>query len=216
MRTLRVLIGCECSGVIRRAFRALGHDAMSCDLKPADDGLRAHHYQCDVFDAIEDGPWDLGIFHPVCKRLANSGVLRLYVGGKKINGIDPVQWKAMEDGAAFFLKLWNCKIKRVCVENPVQHCHAKKIIGCRQSQTVQPYEFGDPESKRTALWLRELPLLVPTNILPLPECGHWENQTPSGQNKLGPSDDRAAIRAETYPGIAKAMADQWSRYILSP
>lgn len=209
------MIGCEKSGMIRRAFRDMGHDAWSCDLLPADDGSE-FHYQWDILSLLsEDHFWDLGIFHPVCKRLANSGVLRLYHGGKKINGIDPVKWKEMEEGADFFLKLWKCHIKHVCVENPVQHCHAKKIIGCRQSQTIQPFEFGDPESKMTALWLRELPLLKPTNILPLPECGHWENQTPSGQNKLGPSKDRAAIRAKTYPGIAKAMAQQWSEYLLS-
>lgn len=216
MKQLRVLIGCEKSGVIRRAFRELGHDAWSCDLLPPDDDSE-FHFKGDVLNVL-DGGWDLGIFHPNCKRLANSGVLRLYKNGKKVNGVDLEKWQEMHEGCLFFAKLWNCKIKRICIENPVQHRHARLFLEKhgvpRFRQSIQPFEFGDPESKRTCLWLKELPALTPTNILPLPECGHWENQTPSGQNKLGPSQDWAAIRAKTYKGIAEAMATQWSEYII--
>lgn len=214
MRKLRVLIGCEKSGMIRRAFRDLGHDAWSCDLLPPDDRSE-FHIQDDVLLHLEG--WDVGIFHPNCKRLANSGVLRLYKKGKKINGVDWNKWQEMYDASIFFAKVWNAPIKHVCVENPTQHRYARMFLEKqgvpRFRQSIQPFEFGDPESKRTCLWLRELPPLKHTKVLPLPECGYWNNQTPSGQNKLGPSQDRSAIRAKTYPGIAKAMAQQWSEYL---
>lgn len=206
---MRVLIGCERSGVIREAFRALGHDAYSCDLVPAEDGS-PFHLQKDVRRALkEDGPWDLFIVHPDCRFLANSGVLRLYIGGKKTNGRDEMRWRDMEEAAQFFREMLGADVPRICVENPVMHKYAKHIIGMEQTQTIQPYEFGDPESKRTCLWLIGLPPLVPTNILPLPECGYWQNQTPSGQNKLGPSPTRHIERARTYLGPARAMAEQW-------
>jgi hypothetical protein len=156
--------------------------------------------------------WDLIIGHPPCTRLSNSGVLRLYRDGKKANGIDPSKWQEMEDAATFFKLILNAPAEKVCVENPIQHCHAKKLIGCDHTQTIQPFQFGHPESKRTCLWLKGLPPLQPTKILPLPECGYWQNQTPSGQNKLGPSPTRAYDRAKTYPGIAQAMAIQWTEY----
>jgi hypothetical protein len=205
---MRVLIGFECSGAVRRAFRALGHEAWSCDLKLAEDN-GVQHIQGNVFDYLNDG-WDMGIFHPMCTRLANSGALRLYRGGKKVNGIEPVKWKELEVAAGLFLALWNCGIPKLCLENPIQHRHARELIGVRQTQSIQPFEFGHPESKRTCLWLKNLPKLKPTNILPPPDCGYWENQTPSGQNKLGGDNvKRAAKRARTYPGIANAMAEQW-------
>ena len=217
-RILRVLVGCETSGVVRHAFRELGHDAWSCDLLPAEDGSPFHiqaDHDLDLIDMADNGTWDLGIFHPPCTRLANSGVLRLYRGGKKRNGKDPDKWEEMKRAARFFLALWNCKIPRVAIENPVQHGHAIREINLRYRQTIQPFEFGHPESKRTCLWLRGgLPPLVPTKVLRLPKRGYWDNQTPSGQNKLSPSKDRAAKRARTYPGIADAMAEQWSAYIL--
>lgn len=205
---MRVLIGMERSGVIREAFRAFGHDAYSCDLVPAEDGS-SFHLQMDVREALKRGPWELFIVHPVCTRLSNSGVLRLYVGGKKVNGRDLLKWDDMEEAARFFRSMLEADVPRICVENPVMHGHAKRIVGMEQTQTIQPHQFGDPESKRTCLWLIGLPPLVPTNILPLPECGHWENQTPSGQNKLGPSPTRHIERARTYPGPARAMAEQW-------
>jgi hypothetical protein len=206
---IKILVGCERSGIVRDAFRVLGFDAYSCDLAPAEDGS-LYHLQMDVREALQEhGPWDLFIVHPDCRRLANSGVLRLYIDGKKTNGRDPAKWLAMEEGAKFFLEMLNAPVPRICVENPVMHGHAKRIIGAEPTQSIQPYEFGDPESKRTCLWLIGLPPLVPTDILSLPECGHWNNQTPSGQNKLGPSPTRHIERARTYPGIAKAMAAQW-------
>ena len=204
---MRVLIGCEVSGVVRRAFRAAGHDAWSCDLLPAAD-VSEHHFRMNLLDLIRaDGRnWDLGIFHPPCTRLANSGVLRLYKGGKKQNGFDPAKLAELRESRAFWLACWNAPFARMCIENPIPHYHAGLPDW---TQTIQPWEFGDPESKRTCLWLRNLPPLVPTRILPLPACGHWRNQTKSGQNKLSPGPKRAALRAVTYPGIAAAMAAQW-------
>lgn len=213
---MRVLIGCEVSGVVRRAFRALDHDAWSCDLLPADDGSPFHiiadHdlHLLDIAKRWRGKGWDLGIFHPPCTRLANSGVLRLYVGSKKAGGLDPAKLTEMRAAACFFAACLNAPIPAVCVENPVPHYHAELP---RWTQTVQPWQFGDPESKRTCLWLRGLPSLKPTKVLPLPACGHWENQCPGGQNKLGPSPERAAIRARTYDGIAGAMAAQWTEFL---
>lgn len=202
---MRVLVGCERSGIIRQAFRSLGHDAWSNDLARTEDGS-SFHLQTDVRVALTFGPWDLFIVHPECTRLANSGVLRLYVGGKKSNGIDKEKWRDMELAAMFFRNMLNADVPRVCVENPVMHGHARAIVGQRCSQTFQPWQFGDDASKRTCLWLKGLPLLRPTEMLVKKQ---YANQTPSGQNRLGPSPTRSIERARTYPGPARAMAEQW-------
>src|ERR1700761_639139 len=110
---MRILIGCECSGVIRNAFRKLGHDAWSCDIKPAYDRSK-YHIVADVLSVLNDG-WDAGIFHPPCTRIANSGVLRLYVGSKKSGGLDPQKIKDMQAGAELFAKLWKAPMEKVCV-----------------------------------------------------------------------------------------------------
>lgn len=210
---MRVLIACERSGIVREAFRARGHDAFSCDLVAAEDGS-PFHLIGDALEIIRTTQADLVITHPPCTRLANSGVLRLYRGGKKINGIDPVKWAELEQGSRFFAGFLRFKGKLV-IENPIMHGHAKRLIEeysgfeMPRPQVIQPHEFGDPESKATCLWLYGVPELKATNRLKLPECGHWANQTPSGQNKLGPSKERAILRARTYRGIADAMAEQW-------
>lgn len=215
---MRILIACERSGKIRDAFRRRGHDAWSCDLA-ASETETAFHIQGDVLKHLAG--WDAIIAHPTCTRLANSGVLRLYRDGKKINGFDLDKLAEMAEGASFFAALWCAPCAKVCVENPIIHCHAKlEIQDCirilhdgnpplPKPQIIQPFQFGHPESKATCLWLRGLPGLIPTSILPMPECGYWENQTPSGQNKLAPSKHRALDRARTYDGIAEAMAEQW-------
>ena len=203
---MNVLVGCERSGVIREAFRKRGHDAYSCDLVPSDDGS-PFHLQMDVRIALsERGPWDLFIAHPECRFLANSGVLRLYLGGKKVNGPDEARWAAMREAAAFFKFCLDAPVPKICVENPVMHGHAKALIGMNYTQSFQPYEFGEDASKRTCIWLKGLPKLVPTNLLVKEQ---YANQTPSGQNKLGPSPERSALRAKTYQGVADAMAAQW-------
>lgn len=205
---MRVLVVCERSGVIRQAFRDLGHDAWSCDLAPAEDGSD-YHFEMDARDLLALGmEWDLMIAHPDCRRLCNSGVLRLYRAGKKCNGKDTVKWREMREAAEFFRFLLDQhkRIPRICIENPVMHRHAATIIGMRHTQTVQPWQFGEDASKRTCLWLIDLEKLKPTKVI---RKKRYANQTPSGQNRLGPSPERSMDRARTYRGIAGAMAEQW-------
>lgn len=212
---MKVLIGCEESQEVCKAFRALGHEAYSCDLQECSGGHPEWHIKGNVLDHLREG-WDLGIFHPVCTRLANSGALRLYRGGQKINGIDWDKWADMEAAAAFFKKFKNLPYPHA-IENPIMHKHGIRATGgTSPSQIIQPWQFGDPESKATCLWLYGLPKLISTNILQKPECGYWNNQTPSGQNKLAPGRDRAKIRSKTYKGIAQAMAKQWGSLDLRP
>jgi len=189
-------VACEFSGIVRQAFRDKGHDAWSCDLLPAEDNS-PYHYQCDVFP-IMGSLWDLMIAHPPCTYLSVSGLH----WNKRIPGREQETEKALE----FVQKLMDTNIPKICIENPIS-CISTRIR--KPDQIVQPYMFGHPESKKTCLWLKGLPPLEPTNILPLPESGRWENQTPSGQNKLGPSPDRWKERSRTYLGLARAMAAQW-------
>jgi site-specific DNA-cytosine methylase len=189
---MRVLIACEYSGAVRDAFINNGHDAMSCDLLPTD--VPGNHYHGDVFDVINDG-WDLMIAHPPCTHLAVSGA-RWFK--------DKVKEQA--ESLEFVRRLMDAPIDKIVIENPIS------IISSRirkPEQIIQPWMFGHPEAKATCLWLKGLPTLSATDVLTKPECGYWSNQTPSGQNKLGPSKDRWKERSKTYQGIADAMANQW-------
>lgn len=210
---MRVLIACERSGVVREAFRRRGHDAWSCDLVPAEDNSK-YHFQDDIRSVLHmtTTHWDMMIAFPDCTYLCNSGVLRLYKNGKKVNGRDEQRWINMRAGAVFFKELLKTDIPRVALENPTMHGHAARLIGHAPAQSIQPYQFGEDASKRTCLWLRNLPLLTPTKYIePRIVDGRklWANQTPSGQNKLGPSPTRGIERARTYRGIADGMAAQW-------
>lgn len=205
---MRVLIGCETSGIVRRAFAARGHDAWSCDLLPALDGSN-RHFVCDVRELLGDG-WDLlAVFHPPCTRLCNSGVRWLTVPppGKTLAEM----WAALDKGAALFSAVWNAPIDRVAVENPVMHRHAKaRIAGyAPPAQTVQPWWFGDPAFKATNLYLRGLPALMATDRLTPPAPGTETHRQWSRVHRAPPSADRWQKRSETYPGIAAAMAAQW-------
>ena len=195
---MRVLIACESSGEVREAFRALGHDAWSCDLLPADDGS-PYHIQGDVTEHLDEG-WDLMIGHPPCTYVCVSGL--------HWNKRRPGRAQKTEEALDFVRLLMDAPIPKIAIENPVS-CISTRIR--KPDQTIQPYEFGHPESKRTCLWLKGLPKLRKTDVLPLPASGRWDNQTPSGQNKLGPSADRWKTRSKTYTGIARAMAGQWGR-----
>ena len=197
---MRVLIACEFSGVVRDAFRRLGHDAVSCDLLPTE--APGPHYTGDVFDILGDG-WDLMVAHPPCTYLCSSGL--------HWNKRRPERQQQTEDALAFVRALLEAPIPRIAIENPVG-CISTRIR--KPDQTIQPWQFGHPESKATCLWLRGLTPLVPTNVLTKPASGRWENQTPSGQNKLGPSADRWKLRAATYTGIADAMAAQWGGRVI--
>lgn len=191
---MRILIACEFSGAVRDAFRERGHEAWSCDLLGS---VSPYHIQYDVTKILGDG-WDLLIAHPPCTALCVSGN-GTYAPGKE-------KYHERLEAINFFRRFLEAPVERICVENPVG------VISTAirpPDQYVQPYQFGHPESKRTGLWLKNLPLLTPTEVLEKPSCGYWENQTPSGQNKLGPSPDRGLLRSITYSGIAKAMAEQW-------
>ena len=194
---MKVLVACEYSGTVRDAFIRLGHDAMSCDLLFTD--APGPHYQGDVRNILNDG-WDLMIAHPPCTYLCSSGL--------HWNKRRPERAAQTEQALQFVRFLLDANIPRIALENPIG-CISTRIK--KPDQTIHPWQHGDPESKATCLWLKGLPLLQPTNVLPLPESGRWANQTASGQNKLGPSADRWKIRSQTYQGIANAMATQWGK-----
>ncbi len=205
---LRILIGCELSGVVRRAFAALGHDAWSCDLRPAEDGSNRHIIG-DVREVMLLG-WDmLAVFHPPCTRLCNSGVRWLHTPPP---GKSAAQMQAeLIEGAALFSAAWNAPIARIAVENPVMHKHAKALIQNFQppAQTVQPWWFGDKAFKATGLYLRGLDPLRPTDKLTPPQPGTAEHKTWSTIHRASPGPDRARLRSRTFPGIAQAMALHW-------
>ena len=192
---LKVLVACEYSGKVRDAFIRMGHFAMSCDLLPSDaSGL---HYQGSVGNILDQG-WDLMIAHPPCTYLSVSGMHWTTRGLR-----DP---QLTEDALAFVQLLMDAPIPRIAIENPIS------VISSRirkPDQIIQPWWFGHDASKKTCLWLKNLPLLTPTNKLEGDDKTRRGNQTASGQNKLPPSKDRWKLRSTTYQGIADAMAAQW-------
>jgi hypothetical protein len=196
---VRVLVACERSGVVRSAFRALGHDAWSNDLVPADDGS-PFHIQGDAIRAAYGRQWDIIIAHPECTYLANSGAKHLYAGMNKANGPEADRWANMGAAAAFFLALLNAP-GRVAVENPIMLGHPRRLFGIpAPTQIIQPWEYGHGETKATCLWLRGLPPLMPTDVV-------------SGREqrvfRMAPGPERKRLRSQTFQGIAAAMAAQW-------
>ena len=205
---MRGLIGCETSGVVRRAFAALGHDVWSCDLLPAEDGSN-RHIRDDIRNVLNDG-WDfLAVMHPPCTRLCNSGVRWLSVPppGRTLQSM----WDELKEGAALFSACLNAPIERIAVENPIMHRHARELIEGYQpaTQTVQPWWFGDPAFKATGLYLKNLEPLTPTNKLTPPKPGTAEHKAWSQVHRASPGPDRWKIRSRTYQGLANAMAWQW-------
>ena len=214
---MKVLIACEYSGRVRDAFLKLGHEAMSCDLLPSD--RPGPHYQGDVFDIIDDG-WDLMIAHPPCTYITGAAEWA-YDDVPMINGkprkmkpttlIGEERRQARSDALRFVEKLYALPINKICIENPVGIIN-KFLFMIPKPQYIQQYWFGEDASKKTGLWLKNLPELVATDMIePRIVDGkkRWGNQTDSGQNKLPPSKDRWKIRSTTPQGIADAMADQW-------
>lgn len=206
----RVLIACEFSGTVRRAFTAAGFDAWSCDILPAEDGSN-HHITGNVLDVLGEG-WDLLIVaHPPCTRLCNSGVRWLTVPPPGRTSAD--MWRELDEGAALFTALWQAPVPRVAVENPVMHRHAKERIGgyVKPAQSVQPWQYGEWEKKRTCLWLRGLPALVPTfRTIEDARTALQETGEPKARvHRMSPGKHRARERSRFFPGIAAAMAAQW-------
>lgn len=193
-------MACEYSGVTREALRAIGFDAISCDLLPSDDNS-PNHYQGDVIPLL-DYQWDFILAHPTCTYLTNSGVRWLHS--------DPSRWEKMREGAEFFSKFLKANSPFIAVENPVMHKYAIEIIGRKQNCSSQPHEHGDPFTKRTCFWTLNLPKLLPSDPLDRPPEG-WNDMV----HKAPPGPDRWKVRSTTFPGMGKAVADQWGRIALA-
>lgn len=183
---MRILIGCEYSGIEREVFRALGHDVISCDL--LDTEIPGPHYKGDVRDILGDG-WDAAIFHPPCTDLAVSGAR--YFEEKRKDG-------RQQEAIKFFMELVNAPIPRIAIENPIG---IMSSIYREPDQIIQPWQFGHGETKATCLWLKNLPRLIPTNIVSGRE--HRIHLMP-------PGPDRWKERSRSFPGVAAAMAGQWA------
>ena len=196
----RVLIACEESQTVCKAFRELGHEAYSCDILDCSGGKPEWHIKGDVLQHLDKG-WDLMIAHPPCTYLSNAGARFLYPKGELNQDRLEIGMVAKD----FFIKLLNADIKHIAVENPVQ----SKVFGIRKyDQTIEPYEYGHPFKKKTCLWLKDLPKLISTDILEKPEstkvAGNWFNKG---------GKERQKNRSKTFQGIADAMAEQWGDYI---
>lgn len=202
----RILVGCEFSGVVREAFRKRGHDAWSCDFLPTE--LPGNHIRGDIRNEIA-GKWDALIAFPPCTYLCNSGVRWLYVNG----AIDTERWIKMKAAARFFRRLLESDINYICLENPIQHRHARQIVGKNYSQIIHPWQFGHEETKATCLWLKNLPPLNPTGIVGPPPKDRAARKSWERVHRATPHPDRWKERSRTLAGIAEAMADQWGRVI---
>lgn len=203
---MRALVACEYSATVRDAFRALGHDAWSCDLLPTEGDPR-WHIRGDAIAAAYSQPWDLLIGHPECTYLANSGAKHLYAGMSAANGPDADRWARMGAAAAFFLALWRDPVQHIALENQIMLGHPRRLFGIPDAtQTIQPWQFGHGETKATSLWLKNLPHLRATNVV-------------EGREQrvflMAPGPNRKRERSRTYSGIAEAMADQWGKAITS-
>ena len=211
---MKVLIACEESQAVTKAFRALGHEAYSCDILPCSGGHKEWHLQGDVFNYINQG-WDLMIAHPPCTYLSVSGARHLYNKDKTPN---VERYKNQAEALNFVQRLMDVDIPRIAIENPISviSSHIRK-----PDQIIQPYWFGDSASKSTCLWLKNLPKLIPTNMVEKGEFKEWTDKK-SGKVKRQAlwyyqalqqaknSAERRTLRSKTFKGIAEAMATQWT------
>lgn len=207
---MKLLVGMECSGQIRRAARERGIDAWSCDLKPSDDNS-PYHIQGDIFEVAYGQSWDAGIAHPVCRYLTHAGIKHLF----KTPGQMPLtrneeRWDKMRKAAMFFQEILKLPFPVVC-ENPQMHPYALNEIGVWPFCKVQPHEHGDKAFKGTYFWRNDerFQPLQPTNKLQAPKYGTPEYKEWSAIFRMPPSADREAKRSETFPGIAAAIVEQW-------
>jgi hypothetical protein len=195
-RIKQVLIGCEESQEVCKAFRALGYVAYSCDILECSGEHPEWHLQMDVFDAIELKKWDLAIFHPPCTYVCAGSMNWLY----RQSG----RFEKMLESVAFVQKLWNCGIPKICIENPIGVLSTRFM---KPTQIIHTYQFGHPYKKDACYWLKNLPKLQPTNILPLPyktfDFMSWDRLKENGGNK----------KSVTFSGIANAMANQWGELL---
>lgn len=203
---MKVLVACEESQEVMKAFRKLGHDAYSCDLEPCSGGYPEYHIHDDVRNHLNKN-WDLMIAHPVCTRLTNTGVrwLKVPPKGRTLQSM----WDEFYEGVMLYLTLRNAPIKKKMLENPIIHIYAKCLLGDVPRQIIQPWYFGEPYFKATGLELHNLPELKPTKILTPPKKGTEEHKKWSKIHRMSPGPDRKKLRSKTFPGIAAAMAEQW-------
>ena len=202
---MKILLGCECSNTTAKEFRKLGHKVLSCDIQDNDED-NTNHYKGDVMDVLYDG-WDLMIAHPPCTFLSRAGARWLYQNGS----INQERLKNGMLAKEFFIKLLNAQIKYICIENPLP----LKIYELpKESQVVQPYEYGHEYSKRTHLWLKNLPNLIPTDIktdytpyMPSNTGGAKRGQKATIKNMT------KKLSSKSFSGISKAMAIQWDKFI---
>jgi hypothetical protein len=202
---MRVLLACEESQTVTKEFRALGHEAYSCDILPTSGDKPEWHIRGDVINHLDNG-WDLIIGFPPCTYMTNGGAVRMY---PKKGEIDPIRYQKAMEAKEFFMAIYNAPVKHVAIENPLP----MKIVGLPvRNQLIQPYQFGDPYSKKTCLWLKNLPNLIPTNVLteyqPFINGGGGRMDRTHYKGKKFAAGSVA--RSKTFTGIAKAMAQQWT------
>ena len=205
----KVLIACEESQVVTKAFRSLGHDAYSCDILPCSGGHPEWHFQQDVFEVIDKHDWDLMIAHPPCTYLTVSGN-RWFTN--KDGSINEERYQKRDEALDFIRRLMNANIDKIAIENPVGFI---STFIRKPDQIIQPYMFGDEASKKTCLWLKNLPNLEPTNIVGKGERTYFK----SGKShpkwyadalaNAKTAQERRTLRSKTFPGIATAIAEQW-------
>lgn len=220
---MKVLVACETSGIARRAFSELGHDVWSCDILPAEDGSN-RHIRCDVRDGILSEGWDLlAVMHPPCTRLCRSGRRWMSGAGKwteprqlpKGRTLDDMRAE-FEEGVSVFTACWDAPIDRVAIENPEMNDLARDRMPADlpRPQMVQPFWFGEPAYKGTGWYLRGLPLLAATDLLPEPERGSDEWKRWNAVHRMPPGPDRTRLRSRSYPGMMAAAAAQWCGYAI--
>lgn len=220
---MRVLVACETSGIVRNAFLDRGHDAWSCDLLPSDDGSN-RHIRGDARDLLDDG-WDLlMVAHPPCTRLCRSGRRWMSGAGKwteprqlpKGRTLDDMRAE-FEEGVSIFTACWEAPIDRVAIENPEMNDLARDRMPADlpRPQMVQPFWFGEPAYKGTGWYLRGLPLLSATDLLPEPERGSDEWKRWNAVHRMPPGPDRTRLRSRSFPGMMVAAADQWGGYAVN-
>jgi hypothetical protein len=198
---MNILVGCEESQAVTIELRKLGHDAYSCDLQECSGGRPEWHIKGDVFEAIRSKDWDMGIFFPTCTYLTVSANKWYKDQPERPSGtlVGQARREARENAIEFFMALYNCNIPKIAIENPIGVMSSRFR---KPDQVLQPWMFGHGETKATCLWLRGLARLMPTEIVEGRE---------QRLHRLPKTTDRAKLRSKTYPGIAKAMAEQWTK-----
>ena len=212
---MRILVACEESQAITKELRALGHEAFSCDLLPCSGGHPEWHLQQDVFEVIEQG-WDMMIAHPPCTYLAVSGARWLY---NKDGSKNEERWRNQAEALDFVQKLMDAPIEKIAIENPISVISSQIR---KPDQIVHPYMFGDKASKSTCLWLKNLPLLKPTDIVEKGEWKEWVDKRTGKKKRQAKwyyealcnaktDAERRTLRSKTFKGMAEAIANQWTK-----